>query len=75
MTYAIIALVLVLGAGFVWLWWVRCERMAARRMVEEYVNRWPGGCPICAFRRFGILHGLQDPGSEAAPHVCPEAKR
>jgi hypothetical protein len=45
----------------------------ARRMLDEFVQRFPDRCPICSHHRYGLRHGhTSEP--EAGPHYCPERK-
>lgn len=54
------------------MWWV--ARRTTDRMLREFVEIWPEGCPICAYHRFGVMHGHVDPHEEPrpAPHQCKE---
>ena len=41
-------------------------------MLEGYLERFPGRCPICAFHAYGIMEGHVRPGEAPKPHECPE---
>lgn len=40
------------------------------RDLDRFEKSFPGKCPICSFRRYGMLHGF-DPGIPV-PHRCPD---
>lgn len=51
-------------------WWKRRQLAGATRMVNEFVERFPGRCPVCSFARYSATHG--GPIFKHEPHDCPE---
>ena len=48
-------------------------RSAAEKMVERFVELFPGKCMICSYHRYGLSHGLTA-DMEPQPHDCIEEK-
>jgi hypothetical protein len=46
-------------------------RTATRRMLDDFVRRYPGRCPICSYHRYGPTHGHTSK-AEPEPHDCIE---
>lgn len=44
----------------------------AERTVLEFVETFPGRCPVCSFRRHAWSNGVDLPDE---PHPCPERPR
>jgi hypothetical protein len=45
-------------------------RASAKSMLQEFIERFPGECPICSYHRYGMLHGFIRPGIEPPEHRC-----
>lgn len=44
----------------------------ARQMRDEYENKFPGKCGVCAYHAFGIREGLSKDVGPPNEHACPE---
>ena len=65
-------MIVMLIVGFVLV--DRTEMRRMRRDNEESMRRFPGVCPVCAFYRFGYIHGFEyTPKAPFHPN-CPEWK-
>jgi len=59
--------VFVVGDYFI----TRVSRKGIVRMIDEFVERFPDRCPVCAFQRAGVSIGATTELTPA-PHDCPE---
>lgn len=46
-------------------------KKGTERMVEEFAERFPGRCMICAYHQYGLREGFTSE-PEPAPHDCIE---
>ncbi len=45
----------------------------AERTLDEFEERFPGSCPICAYHRFGLMEGYES--GPVQEHSCLEKKQ
>jgi len=48
------------------------QRRWAKKTLEEFVDRFPDQCGVCAFWRWGVLHGHIDSKDPRPVHECQE---
>lgn len=47
---------------------------SGRKMINEFAKKFPGRCVICAYHRYGVLHGfIAARTTPPAHHGCPES--
>lgn len=74
MTYLVAGLIFVV-VMFVLVLVDRADTRRMKRDIEEFMRMFPGTCPVCAFYRFGYMHGFEcTPKAPSHPN-CPERKR
>jgi hypothetical protein len=64
-------------AAILWSIFTQLEREWTGDYIEEFVQRFPGQCPICAFDRHAAQNGVMMGKFAGKPrdHLCPEAAR
>lgn len=71
--YAIILVLLIALAGYIWFdltmtkWGIE--------MRQDFEKEFPGRCGYCAFIEYGIRHGHEEPDARPKPHACKENMR
>ena len=64
-----IVVVVALSCALVFLWIHVCAHVTASDL-DRFQEHFPGKCPVCSFRRYGLLHGFAvEPPYD---HVCPD---
>ncbi len=41
------------------------------RTLDEFLDRFPGACPVCSYERFGVREGYRS-RFDPPEHPCPE---
>lgn len=50
--------------------WRRAQKRAAERLVQDWMEAFPGRCMPCSYARASAMMG--GPDKPPAPHPCPE---